>query len=116
MLVCRICGWENPVTAAFCTNCGSGLARGRAADEENNGRFKALSSPPASVPPVEAEPEDAAAEPEDGGPPAMPKLTAPDEPRRESAPTILDLRVPAQMVADGLLADADEAPDDDEDA
>jgi len=30
MIVCPHCGWENPSEAAFCTNCGRGLARARA--------------------------------------------------------------------------------------
>ncbi len=38
MQVCRHCGWENPEIAAFCTNCGTGLGRGRATGP----RFRAL--------------------------------------------------------------------------
>ncbi len=87
MLVCRICGWENSVTAAFCTNCGAGLARGRAADAEDNPREGASSSPEPAPP--------AAGDTEEGL--ALPKLSAPPEPRRESAPTMLDFRVPATM-------------------
>jgi pSer/pThr/pTyr-binding forkhead associated (FHA) protein len=30
MIVCPHCGWENPSEAAFCTNCGRGLAKARA--------------------------------------------------------------------------------------
>lgn len=115
MLVCRICGWENPVTAAFCTNCGSGLARGRAADGDPNMRFKAMSSPPPSAPAVALEPaDDVGATDADEDVPAMPKLTAPDEPRRESAPTILDFRVPAQMMAEEAFGAGDDAHDVDE--
>ena len=29
MIVCPHCGWENPREAAFCTNCGRGLAKAR---------------------------------------------------------------------------------------
>lgn len=35
MIVCPHCGWENPSEAAFCTNCGRGLARARAARPAN---------------------------------------------------------------------------------
>jgi len=38
MQVCRDCGWENPEIAAFCTNCGLGLGRGR----PTGPRFRAL--------------------------------------------------------------------------
>ncbi len=38
MQVCRHCGWENPEIAAFCTNCGTGLGRGR----PTGPRFRAL--------------------------------------------------------------------------
>lgn len=38
MQVCRHCGWENPEIAAFCTNCGTGIGRGRATGP----RFRAL--------------------------------------------------------------------------
>lgn len=38
MQVCRHCGWENPEIAAFCTNCGTALGRGRSTGP----RFRAL--------------------------------------------------------------------------
>ncbi len=85
MLVCRICGWENPVNAAFCTNCGAGLARGKSTSE--GGRFKALSSAPKEVPQAEDEL-------------ALPKLKAPPAPVVEEKPTILDFRVAAEMRAE----------------
>lgn len=42
MQVCRHCGWENPEIAAFCTNCGTALGRGRATGP----RFRALGLSP----------------------------------------------------------------------
>ena len=108
MLVCRICGWENPATAAFCTNCGAGLARGRAATADDNPPFRALSSPPPGAPPPEtSETEDAL---------ALPKLSAPADVRRESAPTILDFRVPEQLADVPLLEPAPDADVDAEEA
>jgi pSer/pThr/pTyr-binding forkhead associated (FHA) protein len=105
MLVCRICGWENPVTAAFCTNCGAGLSRARTSADDNS-PFKALSSPPVKVAP----PDD-----DDDSDLVMPKLSAPAEPRRESAPTVLDFRVPGAG-DEGFPSDPTAGDEDDDEA
>lgn len=94
MLVCRHCGWENPDEAAFCTNCGRGLVRGRAirADEPPataGGRFRALGAPVVTV---------QASEPPPVADPPLPSLRAPAS--TGSAPTLLDFRMPEQMLAE----------------
>lgn len=94
MVVCRHCGWENPDQAAFCTNCGRGLGRGRSLDgpEESTQRFRALgardSAPPSPLP-VEGL----------GFERPLPRLGAPAEPDR-GAPTLLDFRMPTEMRAE----------------
>lgn len=91
MLTCRHCGWENPDEAAFCTNCGRGLARGRGGDgtDRPSQRFRALGSPVVRVsdPPAPAPA------------PAMPRLNPPPS-TGSSAPTLLDFRMPEQMLAE----------------
>lgn len=154
MLTCRHCGWDNPEEAAFCTNCGRGLSRGRGGERptESGVRFRALadSAPPPTTPPPGAAvgvatPSSAppAAGPHDGAPegaaagsvetsarqspattpssdappaagvdpeaptapapeapaPAIPRLSAP-APQVESAPTLLDFRLPSDMLAE----------------
>ncbi len=139
MLTCRHCGWDNPEEAAFCTNCGRGLSRGRGGERptESGVRFRALadsapppSAPPASEPPgAEAIPAPASARRPISGPPAgvmssaselpvppvdahaatapaserpappMPRLSAPAA-QAESAPTLLDFRLPSDMLAE----------------
>lgn len=91
MLVCRHCGWENPDEAAFCTNCGRGLARGRAitTPDPAGGRFRALGSPVVTVQP---------SEPPKSVDPPLPRLKPPAAP--VSAPTLLDFRMPEQMLAE----------------
>lgn len=94
MLVCRHCGWENPDEAAFCTNCGRGLARGRVITPDDapttaGGRFRALGSPVVTV---------QASEPPRAMDPPLPALKAPVT--TGSAPTLLDFRMPEQMLAE----------------
>lgn len=74
MLVCRHCGWENPGEAAFCTNCGRGLARGRGAEAGG-----------------------AAETPASGG---LPKLRPPSEGPARPVATLLDFRMPDEMLAE----------------
>lgn len=92
MLICRHCGWENPDEAAFCTNCGRGLIRGRVVespDAANGGRFRALGSPVVTV---------QASEPPAAADPPLPRLRAPAQ--AASTPTLLDFRMPEQMLAE----------------
>lgn len=97
MLTCRHCGWENPDEAAFCTNCGRGLARGRGGEisDRPSQRFRALVTPAVRV----------ASEPPPAAAPTTPRLNPP--PSTASAPTLLDFRMPEQMLAE--LARAREA-------
>lgn len=141
MLTCRHCGWDNPEEAAFCTNCGRGLSRGRGAERptDSSARLRALAdgAPPAGPGPTSPAPPtgDAAsgiAQHEATGPgappgpaganregasgpdvdghaptapapeasaPPMPRLSAP-APQVESAPTLLDFRLPSDMIAE----------------
>ncbi|MCB9547440.1 MAG: FHA domain-containing protein [Myxococcales bacterium] len=96
--MCRHCGWENPDEAAFCTNCGRGLARGRGAEvsDKPSQRFRALGSPVVTVRASDGPP---------AADPPLPRLNPP--PSVTSAPTLLDFRMPEQMLAE--LARAREA-------
>lgn len=92
MLICRHCGWENPAEAAFCTNCGRGLVRGRVVESPetaSGGRFRALGSPVVTV---------QASDPPAPAVPPMPRLRAPAQ--AASTPTLLDFRMPDQMLAE----------------
>ena len=84
MLICRHCGWENPGEAAFCTNCGRGLARGRAGDTPRFRTIGARTPSPDVLSSTNA--------------PPMPRLRAPITSSARSAPTLLDFRMPKEML------------------
>lgn len=96
MLVCRHCGWENPDEAAFCTNCGRPLQRQRTLDRR----------------PVEDDRSEDVIRPV--ARPVLPKLKAPPEPGR-MAHTLLDFRMPSDMLAELSKLRGEPAPAADDD-
>ncbi len=109
MLTCRHCGWDNPETAAFCTNCGRGLGRGRASIDkitDSGLRFRAVADAKGPDEAGVTTPAHPVEPPRPGPTPPvaaaerpLPTLSAP-EPAVESMPTMLDFRLPSDMLAE----------------